>query len=133
MNRGSERYRHHPPMPQEEFKRICKKHGLTTFVRETYNPKQTRCKICRVESTTERRRKVKRLLVESFGGKCIKCGYSKCIEALDFHHRDRNEKSFALSHGGFTRSFEKALAEAKKCDLLCCRCHREIEAELIPE
>ena len=32
------------------------------------------------------------LLVEYKGGKCEQCGYNKCIEALEFHHKSPNEK-----------------------------------------
>jgi len=39
------------------------------------------------------------------GGKCVICGYCKCIESLDFHHI--NEKEFGLSTKGITRSWEK--------------------------
>ena len=113
----------------EEFQSECKKHGLTSFVRETWNPKQIRCKKCRTERVARRRREVKRMLVVALGGKCAKCGYNKCVEALDFHHLNPEEKSFGLSASGYTRSFEKALAEAKKCILICANCHREIESE----
>lgn len=75
-----------------------------------------------------RRRKVKHLLVKHFGGKCVRCGYDRCIEALEFHHRDPSTKVRTVSTGN-TSSFESSLAEAEKCDLVCANCHREIEAE----
>lgn len=64
------------------------------------------------------------------GGKCSKCGYSKCIRALEFHHREPSEKEFSLTArelAGF--AWETILKEAAKCDLLCANCHREIEDE----
>ena len=39
----------------------------------------------------------KQALVELCGGKCVACGYSKCIAALEFHHRDPAKKDFPLS------------------------------------
>jgi 5-methylcytosine-specific restriction endonuclease McrA len=71
---------------------------------------------------------VKRILVAEAGGACQLCGYDRCIAALEFHHRDPREKSFALSQRGVARSLEKARAEAAKCVLLCANCHSEVEA-----
>jgi hypothetical protein len=33
----------------------------------------------------------KRELVERFGGKCQRCGYDRCMRALQFHHADDSE------------------------------------------
>jgi hypothetical protein len=75
-----------------------------------------------------RRRKVKRILVEEAGGRCLICGYDRHPAALHFHHLDRTEKSFGLSRRGITRSIEALRAEARKCVLLCSNCHAEVEA-----
>ena len=66
--------------------RVCKYHGETTFqldARGTY-----RCLVCRSERVAKRRRKVKRILVEEAGGRCLLCGYDRCVRALHFHHRE---------------------------------------------
>ena len=100
----------------------CKHHGETTFVLEgrgTY-----RCKKCRVESVTKRRRLLKEKLVHSAGGKCSLCGYNKFIGALEFHHKDPNEKDFGLAKANL--SYEKAFKEIQKCILVCANCHREM-------
>jgi hypothetical protein len=73
-------------------------------------------------SLRQRRRNRKRELVEAYGGKCIECGYSACLEALQFHHRDAATKRFSLAN--FNGSYERLRAEAEKCDLLCANCHR---------
>jgi hypothetical protein len=78
--------------------------------------------------TSIRRLRLKKLLVESRGGKCQICGYYKCLTALDFHHKDEKTKEFELSQRGLTRSWRKILLEADKCILLCANCHREIHA-----
>lgn len=65
---------------------------------------------------------------EHLGGKCMLCGYSRCLEALDFHHRDPKKKDFGLSEGGITRSWEKTKKEIEKCALICANCHREVHA-----
>jgi hypothetical protein len=64
--------------------------------------------------------------VAYLGGKCVKCGYDKCVAAMEFHHRDPSMKDFAISGGGVTRSFEAIKVELDKCDLVCANCHREI-------
>ena len=72
-----------------------------------------------------RRKKLKLLAVEYLGGKCSTCGYNKCIEALDFHHRDSSVKEFGIAAKGNTRSWESVKQELNKCILLCANCHRE--------
>jgi DNA-binding CsgD family transcriptional regulator len=103
----------------------CEHHGLTKFVLEGRG--YFRCMQCRKERVSEWRRRVKRRLVEEAGGACLICGYDRCLAALEFHHRDRKSKLFALSRRGVTRAFEEARAEARKCDLLCANCHAEAE------
>jgi hypothetical protein len=84
--------------------------------------------LCSQQRVADRRRRLKRLLVEEAGGCCVECGYGACCAALQFHHVDPSAKSFALSHEGVTRSVEKARQEARKCVLLCANCHAEVEA-----
>src|SRR5712691_9501952 len=67
-------------------------------------------------SLRKRRRSRKRELVEAYGGKCIACGYSACLEALQFHHRDAATKQFSLAN--FSGSYKQMRVEAEKCDLL---------------
>lgn len=56
-------------------------------------------------------------------------GYDKCVQALEFHHLDPNEKEFSLTTSN-TRSIQKLLEEAQKCILVCANCHREIHARI---
>ena len=62
------------------------------------------------------------------GGACQLCGYSRCMAALEFHHLDPAEKTFAVGQHGISRSLAKAREEAQKCVLLCSNCHAEVEA-----
>lgn len=73
----------------------------------------------------------KQILVKMSGGCCILCGYSKCLRALSFHHRNPREKSFELNKANLRRPWNSIIEEHKKCDLLCVRCHCEVEDELI--
>ena len=58
------------------------------------------------------------------GGACIKCGYNKCIKALEFHHIDPAQKDFTISNDHF--KLKDAVEESKKCVLLCSNCHKEL-------
>ena len=107
--------------------KICKTHGLTKFQSIGKGVNQRfRCAKCNVERVTERRKKVKQLLVNHFGGKCSLCGYDKYVGALAFHHLDPSIKDFGISNKGNTRSFERQLKELEKCILVCNNCHAEL-------
>jgi len=84
------------------------------------------CNSCTVN---RRRFRLKLKAIKYKGGKCIQCGYSKCPSALDFHHRNLEEKDFSLS-SNWMRSWERIKKELDKCDLLCCRCHQELHYNL---
>jgi hypothetical protein len=73
-------------------------------------------------SLKKRRVRRKRELVASRGGRCVDCGYNRCIAAFEFHHRDPATKEFSLAE--FSGSLERLLREAEKCDLVCASCHR---------
>lgn len=64
------------------------------------------------------------------GGKCIRCGYNKYPEVLEFHHKYPSQKNFNISLKGHCRSWERVRKEIEKCSLLCANCHRELHAEL---
>ena len=106
----------------------CPVHGPSRHVKRTDGG--LRCLACRSDAVSNRRRRVKALLVEEAGGCCVMCGYAGSPGALHFHHRDPASKSFALSDTGVTRSLAKARAEAAKCVLLCATCHAEVEQGL---
>lgn len=75
------------------------------------------------------------MAVEYKGGKCELCGYNRCVDALEFHHRNSSEKEFGVSQSGLTRSWERVKNEIDKCILVCANCHRELHNNLrsLPE
>lgn len=81
------------------------------------------------ENVRNYRKSIKEKLVSYKGGKCVICGYDTCIEALDFHHTNPEEKEFNIA--GQHKNIDTLKAEVDKCVLVCCRCHREIHAGLI--
>lgn len=56
------------------------------------------------------------------GHPCATCGEADPI-VLEFDHRDRKQKLFAISRMRF-RTIEKLKAEIAKCDVRCANCHR---------
>src|SRR5688500_401458 len=62
------------------FTAVCPRHGVEEFVVRQDNTSQ--CVRCRGEAVSERRRRVKAILVEEAGGCCALCGYDRCLSAL---------------------------------------------------
>jgi len=75
------------------------------------------------------RQSMKMQAIKLLGGKCSICGYDRCIDALEFHHKNPQEKEFKLGSGN-TISWKEYKSEALKCKLVCSNCHKEIHSEL---
>lgn len=76
------------------------------------------------------RRNMKLQAIKMLGGKCSICGYNKCVDALEFYHKNPKEKEFKLGSGN-TMSWEEYKNELKKCILVCSNCHKEIHSRLV--
>jgi transposase len=107
----------------------CARHGETEFVIDARG--YYRCRRCRGEAVSRRRRKVKEILVGEAGGACRLCGYSQSPRALHFHHVDPAEKRIEINARGQALALETLRAEARKCILLCSNCHAEVEDGLV--
>ena len=83
-----------------------------------------------IAAVRKRRRKIRIMALEYKGGKCERCGYNRCPEALEFHHATSSEKDFSVSSRGYTRSWDRVKKELDKCILLCANCHREVHAQI---
>jgi hypothetical protein len=113
----------------EYTERDCPIHGTTRFKGEKQNKAgyiRWRCVACSYARQMKSYLNVKTHLIALHGGACRICGYNRCQDAMDFHHLDRELKAFELSSKSFGRNAK--IKEAAKCILLCCRCHRELEA-----
>jgi len=84
-----------------------------------------------VQAVMKRRKKIREMAAKYKGGKCIFCGYSKYIGALEFHHVKNNGKNFGISDKGYTRSWKRTKQELDKCILVCANCHREMHAGIL--
>jgi hypothetical protein len=114
---------------EKEILKYCKKHKETIHVIDS--TKRYRCKKCRVDAVDKRRKLLKQKAVAYKGGCCVKCGYDRCISALEFHHLDPAQKEFTIAINAQTRSWQTLVNELDKCILVCCRCHREIHHDLL--
>lgn len=88
------------------------------------------------EAVKNWRTRAKGRLIKAFGSKCAVCSYDKCPSALQFHHLDPSQKETTISTMMSTiKSWDKIVAEAKKCIMVCGNCHAEIHAGLtkVPE
>lgn len=112
--------------PRITSKHKCSRCGETDPTK-FYGKKRYTCAKCHNKETIERGRKLKRKAVDYLGSKCERCGYDKCIEALEFHHKDSNTKdsNFASKRGW---SWQRLKKELNSCMLVCANCHREIHA-----
>jgi hypothetical protein len=74
----------------------------------------------------------KSAIVESMGGKCFVCGYNKCNDALELHHKNPSEKEFSMGKiMANPKAWFKIVEELKKCILLCSNHHREVHKGII--
>jgi hypothetical protein len=73
---------------------------------------------------------MRQMAIEYKGGKCLQCGYDRCVDALEFHHTNSSGKDFSISEKGYTRSWARVKKELDKCMLLCANCHRELHSQV---
>lgn len=71
----------------------------------------------------ERNIKTKAKYIRMLGGKCNRCGYSRCVGAFDFHHIGQSKE--VRLHEYYLKRFEQKVKDGKIM-LLCANCHREL-------
>lgn len=128
------------PLPNkilpQETERKCKKCFIklddnTCYKRKDRNSNYySYCKKCNNKRQSKGLRRLKQDAIQYKGGKCLKCGYNKCISALEFHHRNPEEKDFTISRVNKFILDDTVKLELDKCDLVCSNCHREIHHRL---
>lgn len=106
----------------EGTKLNCATCGREYTVQRSKNHRPKQCASC---ATGSRRVLTKKKCVAYKGGACQRCGYSRCIAALEFHHVDENSKQFTIA-SAWNRAWEVVKAELDKCVMLCGNCHAEV-------
>lgn len=84
------------------------------------------CKNCAAQKKKYPKQRFKQECIDYKGGQCSVCGYDKCPAALEFHHRDPEQKDFSIRDIHTVLLTEDIKLELDKCDLLCSNCHKEI-------
>ena len=82
------------------------------------------------KAVTRKRKYLKERAVAYKGGKCLICGYNRCMPVLEFHHLNPEEKDFAPA-SMYSKKWSTVLEELDKCVLLCSNCHREVEVGFV--
>ena len=104
---------------------IC---GVKFYPKTAMANQRTCCYTCMPDGIQLTRGMFLAKIKEVRGGKCIRCGYDKCLKALEFHHVDPNKKDFTISNDHF--KLLDAVEESKKCILICSNCHKEFHDNL---
>ena len=72
-----------------------------------------------------RARQKKRVLInQQKKSPCTDCGGGFHPEAMEFDHRETDQKTFDIATYGKTVATNTLLIEMAKCDLVCANCHR---------
>lgn len=83
------------------------------------------CKVCWSKRNCQFRKERRDKLRMKFGGKCSKCGYNKCLSALQFHHDDSSGKKDYNNNGDWRASIKEIKEHPERFSLLCANCHIE--------
>ena len=113
--------------------KICSKCGrelpIDQFVwrDKSKGTRRANCKECHSNYMKQRyQEKKKEIQSLKTQYRCAKCGYDKCPEALEFHHKDPSQKEGRIAvMVSNSYGLEKAKQEIEKCIVLCANCHRE--------
>lgn len=108
--------------------KYCRKCNTVKPNSEFYSLKDnslaTYCTECHTKHYANKRLLFRKTIINKLGGKCSRCGYNKCLSALDVHHLNPQNKTIKFSNSGLTLN-DKVLKELEECILLCANCHRE--------
>ena len=111
--------------------KICSKCGRELPLEQfhwrnkTQGTRRSECKECHNTQVKIRYQENKNMINQSKQGKCCaRCGYNECLEALEFHHKNPEEKKDSVARLSTHYSLEDGIKEIEKCILLCANCHR---------
>ena len=122
-------YKNHSAEETAKHFNISKSTVIKYVENKTVKLSEEEIKIKNYKHVKTHRQKIKEKAIGYKGGKCERCGYNRCIRALDFHHLDPNKKDFTIGNYKIL-SWDKIKSELEKCILICSNCHREIHDEI---
>ena len=111
--------------------KVCGKCGKSFIVKDNaFNRRYCYdCVPSTPKSGAQNRQIIKQWALEYKDSKCKKCSYNKCSEALEFHHKNPEEKDFNISDRNLILDWQEIKKELDKCILVCANWHREIHAK----
>lgn len=119
----------------ETGKKHCPHCGITQsldqFYKRSNGTSGSWCRKCMSEQILIRQQHCKKLAVAYKGSKCLNCGFSEYLGALEFHHLDLKKKDSRISRMSNRKLTDELKQELDKCVLLCANCHRMAHAGLI--
>ena len=82
--------------------RVCAICGKSFIINDYTQNCRKYCYECSpaTNNPTTKTKAMKKRIIEMKGGKCKRCGYNKCIDALELHHLDPSTKDYQLSNTG---------------------------------
>lgn len=101
----------------------------TTGEENFYKSAKYQCKACWNKRMVDAGKEKVAAVKLEYGGKCSRCGYDKCLDALHFHHVDPTQKEFSLGQRRGL-NIDDLRKELDKCIIVCSNCHVEIHAEM---
>lgn len=116
---------------QKNRDKILKQHRESESVKKCNNDYWTNNKNRLMKTHQIKRRK--RMDILKVNG-CAICGYwnrsnpSDCMDALDFHHVNPDDKEFGVNIPHMSYKPDRIISEVNKCILLCKNCHTEVES-----
>lgn len=110
------------PFPKTRSDRICCSNHCATALWRSKNKKKIR--ELNLAHRERGREYVTNYLLEKG---CKRCG-TKDMRALEFHHRNRDEKDYTMGTY-FICNKERIDQELEKCDVLCRNCHAIVHWE----
>ena len=101
-----------------KLEKLCPKCGVTKSINDFYkrrgNKLASYCKRCTNIAVLKTRKQVKIMSIRYKGGSCGRCGYNKCIAAMEFHHIDPSQKDFIISNH-YSWAADRIKKELDKC------------------
>ena len=119
-----EYYKNHKPERKKYYKKNSKKYAKYARAWRERHPGR----VTEINKIFKQKRMKEWLnfFRKNFLDKCSICGYNRNFAAIDFHHRNPEEKEFAIGRLLSGPINERAIREIGKCIPLCANCHREL-------
>ena len=102
------------------------KHGVQAWCRDCQKAHYRKTRIQHMANVKRRQRMLQKRVTQYKKAQiCGRCGFSDW-RALDFHHRDPQNKKANLAHIGLHKgwAWERIVEEIEKCEIICANCHR---------